>query len=189
MAKLPEYVLTRLRFMVIDDDPHMRSMVINILRSFGVREIEEAEDGESAFERLKDFSPDIVFCDWQMGPMDGLAFTRRIRGNADSSGAFVPLIMITAHTEVGRVCTARDSGITEFLAKPISATTLYARICAVINRPRPFIRAKSFVGPDRRRRRDPYQAGKARRQEDQVAVKESGVDVSQDDIDKMLAGL
>ena len=59
--------------------------------------------------------------------------------------------MLTGHTEKARVTAARDAGITEFLAKPISAKALYQRIVNVVANPRPFIKTKTYFGPDRRR--------------------------------------
>ncbi len=58
--------------------------------------------------------------------------------------------MISHCTDQPRVVAARNAGINEFLAKPFSARDLYQRICSTILNPRPFIRAKNYVGPDRR---------------------------------------
>jgi DNA-binding response OmpR family regulator len=63
----------------------------------------------------------------------------------------VPIIMLTGHSEKHRVTSARDAGITEFMAKPISAKSLYQRILNVVANPRPFIKTKTYFGPDRRR--------------------------------------
>ena len=95
--------------------------------------------------------------------MDGLEFVRLLRTATNSPNPFVPVIMLTAHTETKRVMEARDAGITEFLAKPISAQQLGSRIRAVIEHPRPFVRAESYIGPDRRRRQDPDFEGPDRR--------------------------
>jgi DNA-binding response OmpR family regulator len=59
--------------------------------------------------------------------------------------------MITGHTERYRVEAARDAGVTEFLAKPIAAHNLFARITEILERPRAFVRCESYFGPDRRR--------------------------------------
>ena len=59
--------------------------------------------------------------------------------------------MLTGHSELARVQEARDSGIHEFLAKPISAKSLFTRIAAIIENPRPFINTDAYFGPDRRR--------------------------------------
>jgi len=71
--------------------------------------------------------------------------------------------MLTGHSEKKRVIAARDAGVTEFLAKPISAKALYQRILNIVANPRPFIRTKNYFGPDRRRNANPNYAGPERR--------------------------
>jgi two-component system chemotaxis response regulator CheY len=104
-----------------------------------------------------------VLIDWAMPVFDGLKLTQMIRQADSNANPFVPIIMITGHTEKNRVTDARDSGITEFLAKPISAKALYQRIVNVVAHPRPFIRTKSYFGPDRRRNTSAGYAGPERR--------------------------
>jgi two-component system chemotaxis response regulator CheY len=87
----------------------------------------------------------------------------------------VPIIMITGHTEKNRVTAARDSGITEFLAKPISAKALYQRIVNVIAHPRPFIKTKTYFGPDRRRNTNPNYAGPERRRASASVIEQPGL--------------
>ena len=170
------YNLERLNFLVVDDNRHMRSLVRSVLRALGARHIEEATDGADAYARLGTYATDVIICNWQMSPMDGLEFVRLLRTDTDSPNPFVPVIMLTAHTEAKRVMEARDAGVTEFLAKPISAHRLYSRIRAVIERPRPFVRAKSYVGPDRRRRQDADFKGLERRTQDTAGQPEEGGD-------------
>jgi DNA-binding response OmpR family regulator len=71
--------------------------------------------------------------------------------------------MLTGHSEKKRVVAARDAGVTEFLAKPISAKGLYQRIVNVVANPRPFIKTKTYFGPDRRRNVNPNYVGTERR--------------------------
>jgi DNA-binding response OmpR family regulator len=71
--------------------------------------------------------------------------------------------MLTGHSEKKRVLEARDAGVTEFLAKPISAKALYQRILNVVVNPRPFIKTKTFFGPDRRRNHSSSYVGPERR--------------------------
>ena len=99
-----------------------------------------------------------------MEPLDGLDFVRLVRTGGDSPNPYVSIIMLTGHTELNRVLEARDSGVHEFLAKPISAKKLYSRIKAIIEHERKFIKAGRYFGPDRRRREDPNYSGKERRQ-------------------------
>ena len=84
--------------------------------------------------------------------MDGLAFTRKVRLSRESPNVFTPIIMVSGHSERGRIIAARDTGVNEFVVKPISAKSLFDRIQAVIDRPRPFVRLESYFGPDRRRK-------------------------------------
>jgi len=86
-----------------------------------------------------------------MEPLDGIDFTRMVRTAPDSPNPFVPIIMLTAHSSMERVIQARDSGVNEFLAKPVTAKGLYNRIATVIESPRQFVRASEYFGPDRRR--------------------------------------
>jgi two-component system, chemotaxis family, chemotaxis protein CheY len=153
---------SKLRFLLIDDNQHMRRILRTLLHAFGTRHIHEAEDGATGLEAFTQFMPDIVFIDWAMPIFDGLEFAQIIR-QPDTVNPFVPIIMLTGHSERARVTTARDAGITEFMVKPISANALYRRIVNVIANPRPFIKTASYFGPDRRRTVATNYAGPERR--------------------------
>ncbi len=157
------YRLDRLTVLVVDDNQHMRSLIRTILEALGVSSIIEAREGQHALEKLTSQQVDLIIVDWNMEPMDGLALTRHIRSAADSPDPFVPIVMLSGHTEKARVMQARDAGITEFMAKPVSARSLYARIVSIIENPRPFVRTKDYFGPDRRRQMLPFE-GPERRQ-------------------------
>jgi two-component system, chemotaxis family, chemotaxis protein CheY len=86
----------------------------------------------------------------------------------------VPIIMLTGHSERTRVTNARDAGITEFMVKPISAKALYQRILNVVVNPRPFVRTKTFFGPDRRRNVNPNYSGPERRKGGKAEVVKQG---------------
>lgn len=169
---MADYNLSRLNFLMVDDNKHMRALVKSILHALGVKNVLEAGDGADAFKELRHFPADIIICDWSMSPLDGLDFVRMVRTGTDSPNPFVPIIMLTGHTEMHRVIEARDSGVHEFLAKPISAKKLYSRIRAIIEYPRPFIRAGLYFGPDRRRREMPNYNGPDRRKADKGAVEQ-----------------
>ena len=86
-----------------------------------------------------------------------------IRQPGANANPYVPIIMLTGHSEKKRVIAARDAGITEFMAKPISAKALYQRILNVVANPRPFIKTKTYFGPDRRRNVNSNYVGPERR--------------------------
>jgi two-component system, chemotaxis family, chemotaxis protein CheY len=153
----------RLRFLIIDDNAHMRRITRTLLVGYGSREVFEAEDGATGLEAFTQYLPDIVITDWVMPIFDGLELTQMIRQPGTNANPYVPIIMLTGHTERTRVVGARDAGITEFLAKPISARSLYDRILNLVANPRSFIRTKTYFGPDRRRTVNPSYAGPERR--------------------------
>ena len=151
MDSVPRYNLERLSVFILDDNRNMRLLLRSILTALGVNSIEDASNAGEGFSQLKHFLADIVITDWHMEPVDGLEFVRMLRTARDSPNPYVPIIMLTGHTEMWRVTRARDVGVNEFLAKPISAKGIYARIASCIENPRPFIRTKAYFGPDRRR--------------------------------------
>jgi two-component system chemotaxis response regulator CheY len=145
------YVLENVNVLVLDDNRHMRQLVESILHALGVKHVSQAGDAAQAFKELQHFNADVIIVDWHMEPLDGLDFVRLVRTAKDSPNPYVPIIMLSGYTEFGRVTEARDAGVHEFLAKPISAKALYQRFAAIIDNPRPFVRTKQFFGPDRRR--------------------------------------
>jgi CheY-like chemotaxis protein len=146
------YRFDRLKILVVDDNQHMRKLVVTILQAFGAIQIFEAADGEHAWAILRDANPDVILLDWQMEGMNGIDFARMVRTSPDSTNPFVPIIMLTGHTHVDHVRQARDAGVNEFLAKPVSVKAVLTRLISVIDHPRPFVRTKTYFGPCRRRR-------------------------------------
>ena len=167
-----DYNIERLNFLVVDDNKHMCVLIKTILSAFGVRNVLEASDGADAFKVLKHFPADIIICDWVMQPLDGLDFVRLVRTGKDSPNPYVPVIMLTGHTEMHRVMEAREAGVSEFLAKPVSPKKLYARIRSIIEHQRNFIKTKAYFGPDRRRQNLASYKGPERRkkQAETIAV-------------------
>ena len=152
-----------MRFLIVDDNVHMLNIIKTILRGFGALKVFEAKDSHDAFVYLSRDAIDIVVLDYVMGEEDGVAFLRRLRRDPKSPAPMVPVIMLTAHSEKARVEAARDVGVNEFCSKPITAAEMLRKISAVIDHPRPFVRAESYFGPDRRRRSDPTYRGPERR--------------------------
>jgi CheY-like chemotaxis protein len=159
-----------LKALVVDDNAHMRTLLRSLLQALGLSQIYEAVDGARGFAEMRERRPDFVLTDLSMSPVDGIEFTRLVRFGQDSPNPYVPIIMVTGHTERQRVLAARDAGVNEFLAKPITAQNILLRITEIVERPRPFVRCDNYFGPDRRRRRDDSYAGRLRRRDDQVGA-------------------
>ena len=148
---MPDYNLSRLNVLIVEKHAHMRTLIRNILHEFGIDNVRDAGDEKTAFDIFQEFPADLVLTDWSPG-LDGMSFLDTIRQHAESRDMFAPVVMITAFTELHQVCKARDAGINEFLAKPLSAHLIYSRIKSLIEHPRLYVRADDYFGPDRRRR-------------------------------------
>lgn len=126
--------------LVVDDCAHMRRIVCTLLRSFGIRDLREAGSGEEGLEETFARQPDVIVTDLRMPGMDGVEFVRRLRRTArPGHRRDVPVIMMTAYSERSKVEIARDGGLTEVVAKPLTSQALMSRLIMVCDRPRPFI--------------------------------------------------
>ena len=152
----------------------MIGLVSSVLKIFGFKHVFTATEGKEAFDLVCKNDPDLVITDWMMEPMDGLEFTKMIRRNPMAPNPYVPVMMMTGFSSKLRVESARDMGVTEFLVKPFSSRDLYARVVQIIERPRQFVDAGAFFGPDRRRKLVRDYSGARRRGEDQGDDKNSG---------------
>jgi two-component system chemotaxis response regulator CheY len=163
---MSDYHFDRVKVLVVDDNPHMRALIVAVLQAFEIKNIHEAGNGEAAWDVLALHPCDIVFLDWVMPKMTGLELTKKIRSSPDSPNPFVPIVMLTGHTSLDYVRAARDAGVNDFLAKPVSARAIIARLLSIIEHPRPFVRTKVYFGPCRRRRQDEAYRGPERRESD-----------------------
>ncbi len=141
--------LSSLSFLVVEDSAYMRTILRTMLQGFGARKIVEAEDGASGLEAMERANPDILILDWVMPILDGADMVRMIR-TQNNPHAYIPIIMVTAHTERSRIIEARKLGIHELLCKPISAKALYQRIASIILQPRDFVKTAGYFGPEPR---------------------------------------
>ncbi len=156
------YDLTQISILVLEKHLLIRKLLTDVFSEFGVPTVQSTPDPLIAWDMFRQFPVDIILSDWTEG-LDGMAFLTKVRQDEDTSDPFIPVVVCTANTEYRHVCTARDKGMTEYLAKPVSAHTIYARICALVENRRPFIRIAGFFGPDRRRHMDEEYAGVNRR--------------------------
>jgi two-component system chemotaxis response regulator CheY len=157
--------LAGVRVLIADRDHRTANLVLRILFSFGMRHIDLTTNGEDALELLRTKPFDFIITEWNMHPFDGIALVKAIRGARDDKRIRrdIPIIMLTAQSELENVQEARDAGISEFVAKPFSAATISSRIVQIIDNPRSFVESPSYAGPCRRRRGAPPPGMKDRR--------------------------
>jgi len=148
--------------LIIDDNAHMISIIRSMLLGFGISRTHESRDAVEAFEMVRHEPIDLIIVDYQMPLLDGLEFIQMVRRGADMKNPFVPIILLTAHTERSRIMAARDAGVTEICAKPVTARQMWEKIVAVVNNPRPFVKTANYLGPDRRRKHEDYRGPERR---------------------------
>lgn len=159
---MKSYDLSHINVLLVEKHGYMRRLLRDVLRQFGIRDIRDCDNPEQAFEMFKERQADLVMTDWAPG-LDGISLLKALRNADMSPNPFVPVIVITANTESRHIYEARDSGMTEFLAKPITAKRVYSRVCSVVEKRRMFISNDEFFGPDRRRLRAENYGGENRR--------------------------
>lgn len=116
------------RILVVDDNADLRRW---LCQSLGARyAIDEAEDGESALERMRSCLPDVVVSDWMMPGMDGIALLERIGANADYNS--VPVIVLSARAEVDDRIRGLDAGAVAYLRKPFRIEELQSQIDSLL---------------------------------------------------------
>jgi two-component system, chemotaxis family, chemotaxis protein CheY len=157
MSVLPISVL------IVDDNKHMRTIVRTMLQGIGVRWIYEAADGLEAFSLMLSQAVDLVVTDLSMPRLNGIELIRKIRDERASPNPYIPIIVLSGHSSRAHVLEARDVGGNEFLAKPVTSHGLVQRLIALVNAPRPFVRAHGYFGPCRRRHDDAEYTGELRR--------------------------
>jgi CheY-like chemotaxis protein len=160
------YQFKNISVLVVEGSQSMFSLTKDVLTTFGISQVYFAGSFHEGFEQFCKKSPDLVICDWLQEPDNGLELTKKIRTDPASPNPFTPIILMTGYSQKKRVVMARDSGITEFLVKPFTAKALYQRIEQLIEHPRAFVKADSYFGPDRRRKREGGYQGPERRIDD-----------------------
>ncbi|MFZ4602642.1 MAG: response regulator [Caulobacterales bacterium] len=152
--------------LIVDEHKQMRLIVGMLLRSLGCKDYRACAEAGAAFEALQIRPADVIIVGAHMGALEDLEFVHRLRREAASPCPNAPVLMMIGHADRWRVGPARDAGVTEFIARPLSARALCARIEAVAPRPSATVRSLSFSGPSRRRRANVTHTGPWRRASD-----------------------
>jgi two-component system chemotaxis response regulator CheY len=121
-----------MRILVVDDFSTMRRIVKNLLRDLGFTNMEEANDGSTAFPMLKAGGFDFLVTDWNMPGMTGIDLLRKVR--ADASLADMPVLMVTAESKRDQIVEAAHAGVNGYVVKPFTAITLKEKIEKIFER-------------------------------------------------------
>jgi CheY-like chemotaxis protein len=131
--------LSALTVMVVDDSAGMRQLMASVLQSLGIRHVQLADNGNEALALHRQGKSDLCIVDWEMRPMDGLTLIREIRRASNQALAFVPIVVLTAHSSPQVVRAALTHGANQFLTKPVVPQTLLNRILWALNDKRPYV--------------------------------------------------
>jgi two-component system, OmpR family, KDP operon response regulator KdpE len=116
------------RILVVDDEPQISRVLRTTLSGQGY-DLRVANDGETALEIMKDWTPDLVITDLAMPNMDGLELTRRVRAKTD-----MPIIVLSVRGEERTKVQALDAGADDYVTKPFGMNELLARVRANLRR-------------------------------------------------------
>ena len=110
------------KFLVVDDFATMRRILRNLLKELGFNNVDEAEDGVAAMQKLRSQPFDFVVSDWNMPNMTGIDLLRSIR--ADQQLTHLPVLMVTAEAKKENIIAAAQAGASGYVVKPFTAATL-----------------------------------------------------------------
>lgn|SRR5690606_13720835 len=115
-----------MKVLIVDDFPTMRRIVKNLLKDLGIENVDEAEDGAMAIERLQGGGFDLVISDWNMPNKDGLTLLKEIRANEALSK--LPVLMVTAEAKKDNIVAAAQAGANGYVVKPFTAAVLEEKL-------------------------------------------------------------
>jgi two-component system, OmpR family, KDP operon response regulator KdpE len=116
------------RILVVDDESQITRVLRTSLSSHAY-DVRVANDGETALEIMKDWTPDLVITDLSMPNMDGLELTRKLRATTD-----VPILILSVRGEERTKVQALDAGADDYVTKPFGMEELLARVRVSLRR-------------------------------------------------------
>jgi len=138
------------RVLIVDPNAAAARLMTELLADLGARQRLTAATTARALEIAKEWQPQLIFVEFAGPALDGVDFTTRLR-RSTLVARHAPVIIVSADSREASIKAARDSGAHEFLCKPFTAGHVFRRVENVTLKPRPWIEAKMYVGPDRRR--------------------------------------
>ncbi|MBE0461887.1 MAG: chemotaxis response regulator CheY [Halomonas sp.] len=119
-------------FLVIDDFPTMRRIVRSLLKELGFTNVDEAEDGQDALNKLRAGNFEFVVSDWNMPNLDGLEMLKEIR--QDEALKHLPVLMVTAEAKKENIIAAAQAGANGYVVKPFTAATLEEKLNKIFDK-------------------------------------------------------
>ena len=118
-----------MKFLVVEDSPTQRRIVVNTLKRLGYEDVVEAEDGTQGLAVL-DGTVEFIITDWNMPNMSGLDFVRAVRSGPVVSG--VPILMVTTRSVREDIVQAAQAGVNNYIVKPFTPEVLKQKIDQIL---------------------------------------------------------
>jgi two-component system chemotaxis response regulator CheY len=137
--------------LVIDPSGHSKALLKSILTNLNVARVAAVTHSEEALLILRKDVFSIVFCDELSEPANPIEFLKALRRDLTTRDVTVPVVMISSGADTSKIKSARDAGMSDVIAKPVSVRTIERKLRSLLVVPRNFVTTRTFVGPDRRR--------------------------------------
>lgn len=121
-----------MKILVVDDFSTMRRIVKNLLRELGFTNLDEADDGQTAWPKLQSGHYDFLVTDWNMPGMTGIDLLKNVRANPATEN--MPVLMVTAESKREHIIQAAQAGVNGYIIKPFTAATLKEKLDKVFVR-------------------------------------------------------
>ncbi len=115
-----------MKIIVVDDFSTMRRIIKNILRQLGFNNVQEADDGATAWPKIQAESFDLIITDWNMPKMSGLELLKNVRN--DENLKDIPVLMVTAEALKENIIEAVKAGVSNYIIKPFTAETMQEKL-------------------------------------------------------------
>lgn len=157
------------RVLIVDPNPHAARLLLDIVKALGAGEIVVEPTEKRAMQAAATTEPGLIFTERSGEGLDGESLVRSLRrSHLDCRRA--PIIMVTAEATASTILGARDAGVHEFLRKPFTSADLFKRVENVALKPRDWVEAIGYIGPDRRRFNSGEFSGPGKRKADRPAT-------------------
>jgi two-component system, chemotaxis family, chemotaxis protein CheY len=141
-----------LKILIVDSKRASAKVLRDVLTTLGVRDITSREDTTAALNSLRGNEFHAVFCDDAVAPDGPAKFVTALRRDPTWQCHKVPVFLMSSAPQKKQVELARDAGVNDFLAVPLSINTVKTKLMSVLVAPKEFIKSEDFAGPDRRKR-------------------------------------
>ena len=115
-----------MKILIVDDFSTMRRIIKNILRQLGFTNVQEADDGSTAWPKIQSEPFDLIITDWNMPKMSGLELLKAIR--SDENLKDLPVLMVTAEALKENIIEAVKAGVSNYIVKPFTAETMQEKL-------------------------------------------------------------